>query len=279
MKAILWGTRGSLASPGPDTARYGGNTSCVSVTDNYDTLLVLDAGSGCRRLGTIIPPGQKRVDILLTHLHMDHVLGLGFFGPLFNPAIETHIWGPPSITQTLQHRLIRYLSPPLFPLHLTELSTNLHLHEVPCETCEIGDFHIECSLIMHPGPTVGYRITDGRGKVLAYMPDHEPALGAKTYPQEPEWTSGYDIAYQADLLIHDAQYTGHEYADKVGWGHSSMKQAFQFGELAEVREFVTFHYDPSHSDADLDKLIGEAAEESQPRFKLTPGAEGMVFEL
>src|SRR5687767_13812139 len=101
MKVTLWGTRGSLASPGPDTARYGGNTSCVSVEDGSGSLLVLDAGSGCRRLGITIPLTQKRVDILLTHLHLDHILGLGFFVPLFNPNIETHIWGPPSITQTL----------------------------------------------------------------------------------------------------------------------------------------------------------------------------------
>src|SRR5688572_8709472 len=110
MKVTLWGTRGSLASPGPDTSRYGGNTSCVSVEDGGSTLLVLDAGTGIRRLGMAIPANVQRIDVLLTHLHLDHILGLGFFGPLFNPAMETHIWGPASITQSLQKRLMRYLS-------------------------------------------------------------------------------------------------------------------------------------------------------------------------
>lgn len=279
MKVTLWGTRGSLASPGPDTMRYGGNTSCVSVENGDGSMLMLDAGSGCRLLGMQIPPTQKRMDILLTHLHLDHVLGLGFFGPLFNPNIETHIWGPPSLTQSLRQRLLRYLSPPLFPLHLTELSQSLHLHEVPCGVCEIGDLRVDCSLIMHPGPTVGYRITDAKGKVLAYMPDHEPALGVQDYPLPADWTSGYEIAEKADLLIHDSQYAPHEYNDKVGWGHSTMQQALKFGELAEVKEFVTFHYDPAHSDNHLDGLIGKAVEDTRPHFKVTGGAEGMVFEL
>jgi ribonuclease BN (tRNA processing enzyme) len=279
MKVTLWGTRGSLASPGPDTSRYGGNTSCVSVRDEQGTLLVLDAGSGIRRLGMVIPPDLRRVDILLTHLHLDHILGLGFFGPLFNPTMETHIWGPASITHTLQARLLRYLSPPLFPLHLTELSAGLHLHEVPCGACDIGDFHVESSLVCHPGPTVGYRITHANGSVLAYLPDHEPALGTPDFPGEPEWTSGYDVAREADLLIHDTQYTAHEYADREGWGHSTLDDALKFAELAEVREFASFHYDPGHNDDDLDVRIPEAVDRVQPHFKVTPGVEGHVFEL
>jgi len=279
MKVTLWGTRGSLASPGPETARYGGNTSCVSVEDGNGSLLVLDAGSGIRRLGMGAASKYKRIDILLTHLHLDHILGLGFFSPLFNPAFETHIWGPASVRETLISRLMRYLSPPLFPLHLTELSFSLHLHDVPCAACEIGEFQIESSLICHPGATVGYRITHSNGKVLAYMPDHEPALGAVEYPLPPEWTSGYDIAQGTDLLIHDAQYTPHEYEDKVGWGHSTIQQGLTFGELCEVKEFVTFHYDPDHDDATLDRNIGQAVEEIKPHFKVTPGLEGMRFDL
>ena len=99
MQVSLWGTRGSLATPGPETARYGGNTSCVSVLGREGTLLVLDAGTGIRRLGAAITASVRRVDILLTHLHMDHIQGLGFFAPLFRPDIEVHIWGPGSATE------------------------------------------------------------------------------------------------------------------------------------------------------------------------------------
>ncbi len=132
MQIQLCGTRGSLATPGPDTARYGGNTSCVSVIGREGTLLILDAGTGIRRLGATLPANLVRVDILLTHLHMDHVQGLGFFAPLYRPDFEVHIWGPASATLSLQARLMRYLSPPLFPVHLSELPCKLSFHAVPC---------------------------------------------------------------------------------------------------------------------------------------------------
>jgi ribonuclease BN (tRNA processing enzyme) len=121
MKVTLWGTRGSLATPGPETTRYGGNTSCVEVRADDGSMLVLDAGTGIRRLGDAIADHASRVDLLLTHLHMDHIQGLGFFEPLFRPAIEVHLWGPSSTTQDLRTWLGRYLSPPLFPVRLRDL--------------------------------------------------------------------------------------------------------------------------------------------------------------
>ena len=121
MRVTLWGTRGSLAAPGPETVRYGGNTSCVEVRCADGTRLILDAGTGIRRLGGRIGPEAGRVDLLLTHLHMDHLQGLGFFRPLDEPGQEVHIWGPPSTTLDLRARLSRYLSPPLFPIRLREL--------------------------------------------------------------------------------------------------------------------------------------------------------------
>ncbi|HYV58317.1 MAG TPA: MBL fold metallo-hydrolase, partial [Candidatus Nitrosopolaris sp.] len=113
MKVTLWGVRGSLASPGADTARYGGNTSCVEVRGDDGAVVILDAGTGIRPLGRALPPSLRRIDLLLTHLHMDHIQGLGFFAPLFEPRVEVHLWGPPSTTLGLRERLMRYLSPPL----------------------------------------------------------------------------------------------------------------------------------------------------------------------
>ena len=127
----LWGTRGSLPTPGPETVRYGGNTSCVEVRTSAGDLLVLDAGTGVRRLGASLPADVARVDVLLTHLHMDHIQGLGFFAALFRPGLEVHIWGPKSITLGVGRRLARYLSPPLFPIRMADLSCRLELHDVP----------------------------------------------------------------------------------------------------------------------------------------------------
>jgi phosphoribosyl 1,2-cyclic phosphodiesterase len=280
MKVTLWGTRGSLATPGPETARYGGNTSCVSVHGREGTLLILDAGTGIRRLGATVGPSVQRVDVLLTHLHMDHIQGLGFFAPLYREDLDVHIWGPAGSRSSLRERLMRYLSPPLFPVGLRELPCALTLHEVPCEDVDIGEFRVSTALVCHPGPTVGYRIVDGTSTVLVYLPDHEPALGAAPFPSLPRaWTSGAALAAGADLLIHDSQYGGHEYRDHVGWGHSSLEQTFDFAALVEVKHLVPFHHDPAHTDNDLDRLIGEAMAAASRGYRVTPGREGATFEL
>ena len=280
MEVTLWGTRGSLATPGPDTARYGGNTSCVGVRGREGTVIALDAGTGIRRMGATIDASVRRVDVLLTHLHMDHIQGLGFFAPLYRPDVEVNIWGPASIQLTLQARLMRYLSPPLFPVRLRELPCKLNLHEVPCGEVDIGEFRVTSALVCHPGPTVGYRISDAQGKVLTYLPDHEPALGARAYPSLPRaWTSGGVLAEASDLLIHDSQYTTHEYLCHIGWGHSSLRHMLDFGTLAEVKQLVPFHHDPGHSDADLDRLMAEAIDDAKPVYRVAPGREGMTFDL
>ncbi|GAB4577725.1 MAG: MBL fold metallo-hydrolase [Anaerolineales bacterium] len=278
MKVTLWGTRGSLASPGPDTVRYGGNTSCVSVVGAEGTLLVLDAGTGIRLLGGKLPATVHCVHLLLTHLHMDHVQGLPFFTPLRRPGVEVHIYGPASTTLSLRSRLQRYLSPPLFPVNVRELPSDLHFHELPAEMVDIGEFRVKAQLVIHPNPTIGYRIEGVRG-TLTYLPDHEPALGAPTFPQHREWTSGYRLAEGSDLLIHDAQYTGAEYQARVGFGHSSIRQTFQFAELTKVKRLVPFHHDPTHCDDDLDRMIEEVMGEMQPAFGVVPGMEGTVVEV
>jgi len=272
----FWGTRGSLAAPGPDTVRFGGNTSCVEVRSG-EHLLVLDAGTGIRRLGQAISPAQRRIDILLTHLHMDHIQGLGFFAPLHRADMEVHIWGPASATMTLAARLSRYLSPPLFPVRVRDLECTLVLHELPA-LCEIGPFRIRARHVCHPGPTVGYRIESG-DSVIAYLPDHEPALGSRPFPREPAWTSGYDLAEGADVLIHDAQYTSDEYAQRVGWGHSSLDQMLSFARLAAARRLVPFHYDPGRSDDVLEATLADAVRAAAPTFAVTPAKEGETLTL
>jgi len=279
MRVTLWGTRGSLATPDPDMARYGGNTSCVGVLGREGTMLVLDAGTGIRRLAATIPSTAHRVDILLTHLHMDHIQGLGFFAHLYRPDFEVHIWGPGSATLGLEARLMRYLSPPLFPVNLSELPCKLEFHQVPSGEVDIGEFRVCSALVCHPGPTVGYRISTDKS-ALVYLPDHEPALAALRFPSLPrEWTSGGTRAADADLLIHDSQYSASEYPGHCGWGHSSLNQTLDFGTLTGVKELVPFHHDPDHTDIDLDRITAQAIEETKPAFKVTAGIEGATFQL
>ena len=278
MKVTLWGTRGSLASPGPETNRYGGNTSCVEVRAADGSVLVLDAGTGIRRLGDVIADEVERVDLLLTHLHMDHLQGLGFFEPLFRPGIETHIWGPSSTTLDLRAHLGRYLSPPLFPVRLRDLPRQPTLHDVVrLGDFSIGPFGICAELVCHPGPTVGYRI-EADGGSLTYLPDHEPALGLEEFPGDLEYLPGLGLAAGVDLLIHDTMFSTEEYLAHVGWGHSSLPQALAFADAARVGKLVTFHHDPSHDDAKLDRLFDEASA-SPLRFELLRGVEGATFDL
>ena len=273
----LWGTRGSLAAPGTETARYGGNTACVEVRHTDGTLLVLDAGTGIRGLGATLDASVRRIDILLSHLHMDHIQGLGFFPPLLDPAMEVHLWGPMSTTQHLRTRLTRYLSPPLFPVYLRDLPW-LHVHDLAVSEFEVGPFRIQSNLICHPGPTLGYRINTSEC-AIAYLPDHEPALGLTGQFLDGDWTSGYSLSMGVDLLIHDGQYTEAEYANCVGWGHSSIRQALQFAALADVGRLVLFHHNPTHTDDDLDKLVEIAVAEEQPSFTVTGGMESATFDL
>lgn len=278
MRVTLWGTRGSLPSPGPETTQYGGNTSCVEVRAADGSLLVLDAGTGIRRLGHAIADEIQRVDLLLTHLHMDHIQGLGFFEPLFRPATEVHIWGPSSTTLDLRTRLSRYLSPPLFPVRLRDLPRHPTFHDaVSLGSFRIGPFEVHAELVCHPGPTVGYRI-DADGGSIAYLPDHEPALGLDAFPGDLDYVPGVGLAQDVDLLIHDAMYSTAEYPQHVGWGHSSLAQAMAFAQVAGAKRLVTFHHDPSHSDEELDRLFADATASALP-FDLVRGLEGASFEV
>jgi ribonuclease BN (tRNA processing enzyme) len=271
----FWGTRGSVPAARRETSRYGGNTSCVEVRPTDGSLIVLDAGTGINVLGAALPPAASRVDILLTHLHMDHILGLGFFSALFEPDLEVHIWGPGSTVLPLRARLTRYLSPPLFPVRLRDLPCRLELHDVPIGSFELPGVRVTSALVCHPGPTVGYRLEDDDG-VLVYLSDHEPALGVRSFPDEPRWTSGFDLAAGADVLVHDAQFTDDEYREHVGWGHSSISHALTFAELVDARHLVGFHHDPWHDDDTLDAYY--AALDGNP-MPITPAQEGMAMTV
>jgi phosphoribosyl 1,2-cyclic phosphodiesterase len=243
-----------------------------------NSLLVLDAGTGIQRLGATVRGGGGRIDVLLTHLHMDHIQGLGFFEPLYEPGREIHIWGPPSSTLDLHARLARYLSPPLFPVRLRDLPCRPTLHNVPPERFEVGGLEVEAELVCHPGTTVGYRISEGIRSV-AYLPDHEPALGVREFPGDPEWTSGFNLAAGVDLLIHDAQYTTEEYRERVGWGHSAIRDAVVFATLTGARRFVPFHHDPTHDDAMLDRIDSAVRTSGDLPFGFVAGTEGATFEV
>jgi len=252
VRITFWGTRGSLATPGSETLTFGGDTSCVAIAGrDPEHLVILDAGTGIRRLGTHLPAEVRRIDLFLSHLHLDHILGLGFFAPLFTEGLKVTVWAPSSSTPLLD-RLSRYLSPPLFPVRLRDLSCELQLRDAPETPVGCGAFTVTAAPVIHPDTAVGYRVQAG-DRIVAYLPDHEPAL-SPDFPSRPRWTSGAAIANDADVLIHDAQYSAREYPGHVGWGHSSVLDTVAFAEMAGVRSLALFHHDPSHDDADVERM-------------------------
>ncbi len=280
MRVRIWGCRGSLAAPGPETVRYGGNTSCVEIRSG-ETILVLDAGTGIRALGHELEnDGARVIHLLLTHLHLDHVEGLGFFRPIWHPETELHVWGPPSPVRRLEERIARYLSPPLFPVHLSDIPAKLVFHDAPEGEWQIDGIRIRSAPVSHPGPTIGYRLSDN-GRALAYIPDHEPVLVADLAELPADWISGHEIAEGADVLLHDGQYTEDEYPAKVGWGHSSVAHAVTFAQRAEAEQLVVFHHDPVHDDEQLDGLRRRAAELWEMDGSEPPifAYEGMELEI
>lgn len=259
MRVTFWGVRGSVPVTGPAAAGFGGNTSCVQITAADGSQVILDAGTGIRALGLALAGRARSVHILLTHLHLDHIQGLMFFAPLFDPGTEVTIWGPTSEHRPLRERLGRYLSHPLSPLEIRDLPARVTFEDALRPPWRIGDLQIKAALVAHRGPTLGYRLTAEAASVC-YLPDHEPGLGEDLGSAEPDWISGYALAKDASLLIHDCQYDDLEYGSRRGWGHSRVSDALTFALRSRCDRLVLTHHDPDHDDARLQQIGEDVAE-------------------
>ena len=257
MHVRFWGTRGSIAAPGPATARYGGNTSCVEVRASDGTVIILDCGTGARELGLHLArtmPQPIRLHLFIGHTHWDHIQGFPFFVPAFLPGSELNIYAPIGFQRGLEEAMAGQMEYSYFPVKMRDLRSRIHFTELDEGFFRVGDVLVETQFINHTAPTVAYRMTSD-GATIAYATDHEPFWNASgRVSQHPGDERHIAFLKGANLVIHDAQYTEEEYRDKVGWGHSSIEYAVDVALAAGVERLVLFHHDPAHNDDTMDRM-------------------------
>jgi phosphoribosyl 1,2-cyclic phosphodiesterase len=288
VKIRFWGTRGSIPTPGQRTVRYGGNTACVEVRDLAGHLLVLDAGTGLRELGLQLNgTSPLTVDLLLSHLHWDHIQGIPFFAPIFQRGNHFTIWGARSM-QTSIDRVVRdQMSPVVFPVTFEQVDAVIDFREMSeLEECPGtgGNYTVRAFSVRHPGGALGYRFAerhDGAG-ALVYISDNELSPHAK-YDTPAGWRSALvDFVRGADVLVHDAMYTVEEYDHHRGWGHSTYGDAVALAIEARVKTLVLFHHKPERSDDELDRRVEEcraAARTAGSTLSIIAAAEGLTLSL
>lgn len=285
-EVTFWGTRGSIPTPGPYTARYGGNTACISIVGPDNRLVILDAGSGLRPLGHELMKqrnGNLAADILLSHTHWDHIQGLPFFKPMSSRDTSVCIYGAAQEGVPLKEILGRQMDPMVFPVPMNALAASLMVVEIEEGEFEIDDFKICALRLRHPGTTLGYRLVPrSGGKEVAYVTDNELGPGG-AYDVSPNWRADLvDFVNQADTLIHDAMYLDQIIQARAGWGHSTPQQAVDLAREGRCRRLILFHHEPEHDDAALDRLVRDAkqyAARVAPGLEVEAAIEGMQFSL
>jgi phosphoribosyl 1,2-cyclic phosphodiesterase len=271
----FYGVRGSCPCPSLANVRYGGNTACVALTAQDEDPIIFDLGTGLRSFGDTQPlDGSFSGAALVTHIHWDHVQGLPFFPPADRKGARFRIYGPQQDEGTLKELFDDFMRPPYFPVKVDELRGNYSFHEVLKDEFRLGSTEVVVRPVPHVGPTVGYRVVRA-GRVITYISDHQAPLDLDSVAP-----AALELAAGADVLIHDAQYTPEEFAEKAHWGHCTINYAIRVAREAGVKTLVLFHHDPSHSDDRLDEILADARTESGPDGpEVLAAHEGMRLHL
>lgn len=267
--ARFWGVRGSIPCPGPSTVRYGGNTSCIEVRCGESTI-ILDAGTGIRELGnTLIKDGPVDTDILFTHTHFDHIVGLPFFAPIYGADNTIRMWSGHLLPEhSLEEVLCDMLMAPLFPIPMDVMAADKVFNDFRCGdtlTLKCGAV-VKTGLLNHPNRATGYRI-EFNGHSICYVTDTEHVEGQLDQ-------NIIDLIAGADIFIYDCTYTEEEYPNYKGWGHSTWQAGAALADAAKVGMFVVFHHEPMHDDVFMDAIAEQA---SAKRAGTVVAREGMVL--
>lgn len=276
-----------MAKAGPGTVRYGGNTSCVEVRSAAGTLVVIDCGTGAHGLGQALMAQQEQPvhgHLLISHTHWDHIQGIPFFAPLVVPGNEWDIYAPHSVSQSIRDTLAGQMHYTYFPVTIEALGANIRYHDLVEGVFRVGDITVRSRYLNHPALTLGYRL-EADGVSVVYSCDHEPyarQLSAGKIELSEQDRNHVDFLRGADLVIHDAQYTAAEYADKVGWGHSPAEYAVEICKNAGVRQLALTHHDPLRTDDDVDRIVDglrAGLSQGEQSIHVFAAAEGESIEL
>lgn len=259
----FWGVRGSIPSPGPETIFYGGNTSCVEVRVNGE-ILVLDAGTGIRKLGLALAEEFKNkpvhLNLFITHTHWDHIQGFPFFLPAYDPKNKITIYGFEGATHELKSTLSSQMESPYFPISMREMPGHITIEEMKVMEFQAGGFTVKAHFVNHPGVCAGYRIFTPGGSI-AYLPDIELGGRLREGGTADSGEQGLlDFIRGSTVLILDSQYDAGEYARHIGWGHSCVEDSVSFALHAGVESLYLFHHDPDHTDGQISRMLARARE-------------------
>jgi phosphoribosyl 1,2-cyclic phosphodiesterase len=286
MRVRFWGTRGSCPAPGPHTARYGGNTTCVELRTDDDQIVIFDAGTGIRELGRSLSAAADgtpiRGDVFFSHAHWDHIQGLPFFTPAFQKGNQFRLFGSPMLERSLEVVLRQQMSPVVFPVAFDQLSARMEFSNFSGYQHTGAGYELHAVNVRHPGSALGFRVWpagDPRRSIV-FIPDNELDRDGDRAEDASTRDALVDFARGAKVLIHDAMYTGAEYMDHRGWGHSSYRDAVDFAIAAEVETLVLFHHEPDRNDGALDEMLAlchQMVRERSGAVQVMAAAEGMVL--
>jgi len=282
----FWGVRGSIPTPGPSTTRYGGNTSCLEIR-NEDQLMILDAGSGLRNLGNTLMGlgGAVKAHVFITHMHWDHIQGIPFFTPAYIPGNSITFLGADEPERSLKNIISGQMEPTYFPIELEDMGANLEFKNLSEDKYSIDDISFETLYVNHPGNSLGYKFKVN-GKIIVYISDNEPFTPLENSSEEMLGEDGnqkiIDFVRDADILVHDAQYTESEYEAHRTWGHSPFTFTVDLAVQANVNQLILFHHDPLHSDEKVDEILTaarERAKHSGSNLKILAAQEGLELSI
>lgn len=276
MKVKFWGVRGSIPVPGKDYSHFGGNTSCVEVRCG-DTIIILDAGTGIRELGISLlkemGPSLAHINILISHTHWDHIQGFPYLPHIYLPGHRITFYGGHSVS-TLEKLIMTQMSEEYHPKTLFELTSPVDFVELKSNQFYIDEVSITTTHLLHPGLSLGFRL-EYKNHVIAYVTDNEIIADAQS--GRYNWDNIGNIIHNADILIHDGQYSENEYKNKVGWGHSDIMRVVDISNTYGVKNLQLFHHDPTHTDRDIKLMVAEAKKRSESEMKINAAREKEEF--